>query len=232
MPTFTWSELAVEAIDPKHSSGSGSVYQGESIEVARVTYPAGTRITAHATPHEEVHSILKGRARYRVGGEEKVVGPGEAVLLRANVLHSAEILDGLEVVTFRDVHPDPSADPAGSTAQAFYKWDDMESGFITPRYSSAQGPTLMGDRLEVVYMYFPAGTEGKLHSHPNEQIQVVLQGKAIAVIEGEEFTMEPGKGILFPSKLTHGARILENYTVVNCKNIVRGWSTYHASYQS
>jgi quercetin dioxygenase-like cupin family protein len=85
--------------------------------------------------------------------------------------------------------------------------------------------------MEVVYMYFPAGTEGKLHSHPNEQLQVVLQGKAIAVIEGEEFTMEPGKGILFPATLTHGARILEDYTVLNCKNVVRGWSTYHASYQ-
>ena len=76
MPTFRWSDLAVEAVDPEHSSGSGSVYQGESIEVARVTYPAGTRIAAHATPHEAVHSILRGRARFRVGGQEKAVGPG------------------------------------------------------------------------------------------------------------------------------------------------------------
>jgi quercetin dioxygenase-like cupin family protein len=86
--------------------------------------------------------------------------------------------------------------------------------------------------MEVVYMHFPAGSEGKLHSHPNEQLQVVLQGKAIAVIEGEEFTMEAGTGILFPATLTHGARILEDYTVLNCKNVVRGWSTYHARYQA
>jgi hypothetical protein len=31
--------------------------------------------------------------------------------------------------------------------------------------------------------------------------------------------------------LTHGARIVEDYTVINCKNIVRGWSTYHAAWQ-
>jgi quercetin dioxygenase-like cupin family protein len=231
MPTFKWSDLAFEAIDPKHSSGFGSVYQGESIEVARVTYPAGTRIAAHASPHEAVHSILRGRARFRVGGQEKAVGPGEAILVRANVLHSAEILDDLEVVTFRDVKPDPDAARADSAAQAFYTWDEMESDLITPKYSSSRGPTLLGDRMEVVYMYFPAGTEGKLHSHPNEQVQVILRGKAIAVIEGEEFTMEPGQGILFPATLTHGARILEDYTVLNCKNIVRGWSTYHASYR-
>jgi quercetin dioxygenase-like cupin family protein len=231
MPAFKWSELPVEAIDPTHSAGVGSVYRGESIEVARVTYPAGSRIAAHATPREEVHSVVRGRARFHVGGQERVVGPGEAILVRANVPASAEILDDLELVTFRDVQPDPGAGAPDATAPAFYRWDEMESGFITPKYSSAQGPTLLGDRMEVVYMYFPAGTEGKLHSHPNEQIQVVLQGKATAVIEGEEYTMEPGTGILFPSKLTHGARILEDYTVINCKNIVRGWSTYHASYQ-
>jgi quercetin dioxygenase-like cupin family protein len=231
MPTFEWSDLAVEAIDPKHSSGLGSVYQGESIEVTRATYPAGTRITGHATPHEAVHSILRGRARFRVGGQEQAVGPGDAILVRANVLHSAEILDDLEVVTFRDVEPDPDAAPPDPAAQAFYTWAEMESDLITPKYSASRGPTLLGDRMEVVYMYFPAGTEGKLHSHPNEQLQVVLRGKAIAVIEGEEFTMVPGKGIMFPATLTHGARILEDYTVLNCKNIVRGWSTYHASYE-
>ncbi|HSE95155.1 MAG TPA: cupin domain-containing protein [Methylomirabilota bacterium] len=231
MPTFRWSELVVGAIDPQHSQASGSVYQGESIAVARARYPAGTRITAHATPHEAVHSIITGRARFTVGGEEKAVGAGEAVLVRANVLHSAEILDDLEVVTFRDVKPDPGARPADPTTPAFYKWDEMESDLITPKYSASRGPTLLGDRMEVVYMFFPAGTEGKLHSHPNEQLQVVLQGKAIAVIEGKEFTLEAGTGILFPATLTHGARILEDYTVLNCKNVVPGWSTYHAQYQ-
>jgi quercetin dioxygenase-like cupin family protein len=231
MPTFEWSELPVEAIDPEHSSGRGSVYRGESIEVTRATYPAGSRITAHATSHEAVHSILGGRARFRAGGQEQAVGPGDAILVRANALQSAEILDDLEVVTFRDVEPDPDAGPAAPAAQAFYTWAEMESDLITPKYSASRGPTLLGDRMEVVYMYFPAGTEGKLHSHPNEQLQVVLQGKAIAVIEGREFTLVPGRGILFPATLTHGARILEDYTVLNCKNIVRGWSTYHASYQ-
>jgi quercetin dioxygenase-like cupin family protein len=232
MPTFRWSELALETIDPKHSSGRGSVYQGASIEVTRATYPAGSRIAAHATPHEAVHSILRGRAHFRVGAQEKTVGPGDAILVRAHVPHSAEVRDDLEVVTFRDVKPDPEAGPADPAAQVFYTWAEMESDLITPKYSASRGPTLLGDRMEVVYMYFPAGTEGKLHSHPNEQLQVVLQGKAIAVIEGEEFTLEPGQGILFPATLTHGARILEDYTVLNCKNIVRGWSTYHASYQA
>jgi unsaturated pyranuronate lyase len=231
MPTFRWSELPTEAIDPQHSAATGAVYRGEQIEVALARYPAGSAVTPHATPHEQVHSILRGRARYRVGGEEKVVGPGEAVLVRANVDHAAEILDDLEVVTLRDVKPESGSGPAEAGAQAFYKWDEMDADFITPKYSSAHGPTLLGERMEVVYMYFPAGTEGKLHSHPNEQLQVALKGKAVGIIEGQEYPLGPGGGILFPANVTHGARIVEDYTVINCKNIVRGWSTYTASWQ-
>jgi quercetin dioxygenase-like cupin family protein len=231
MPTFRWSDLATEAIDPEHSAATGSVYRGEQIEVALVRYPAGSRVTPHATPHEQVHSILRGRARFRVGAEEKVVGPGEAILVRPGVEHAAEILEELEVVTLRDAKPEASGAPAGAGGPAFYTWDEMAADFITPKYSSAHGPTLLGERMEVVKMFFPTGTEGKLHSHPNEQIQVALKGRAIGIIEGEEFPLTPGGGILFPATLTHGARIVEDYTVINCKNIVRGWSTYHAAWQ-
>jgi quercetin dioxygenase-like cupin family protein len=231
MPTFRWSELPQEAIDPQHSSATGAVYRGEQIEAVLARYPAGSAVKPHATPHEEVHSILRGRARFRVGGEERVIGPGEAVLVRANASRAAEILDDLEVVTLRDVKPESGGAAAADGAQAFYKWDEMAADFITPKYSAAHGPTLLGERMEVVHMSFPAGTGAKLHSHPNEQLQVILRGKAVGIIEGEEYPLEAGGGILFPATLTHGVRILEDYTVINCKNIVPGWSTYTASWQ-
>ena len=134
MPTFRWSDLASEAIDPEHSAATGRVYRGEQIEVALVRYPAGSRVTPHASPHEQVHSILKGRARFRVGTEEKIIGPGEAVLVRSGVQHAAEILEELEVITLRDAKPDGA--PAGTGGPAFYTWDAMAADFITPKYSS------------------------------------------------------------------------------------------------
>jgi len=231
MPTFRWSELKKEAFDPQYSSASASVFRGEKIEVALVNYPAATEAKTHAIPREQVHSILKGTARYRVGAEERLVGAGEAVLIRPNTSYAVQILEDLEVVVFREVLPSPTAKPESAGGPAFFRWEEMKSDFITPKYSAAWGPTLAGQRIEVALFYFPAGTEGKTHSHPNEQIQVVLKGKAKAFIEEEEYVIEPGCGILYPVNLKHGAQIVEDYTLLNCKDIVPGWSVYDARWQ-
>ncbi len=231
MPAFRWSELEKEAFDPAHSSATGSVFRGQKIEVALVRYPAGTEVKSHTSPHEQVQSILKGKARYRVGGEEGVVGPGEAVLIRPDTDYAAQILETLEVAAFQDVQPGAAAEREGAKRSAFLTWAEMQSDFITPKYSSARGPTLTGERIEVALMLLPTGTEGKPHSHPNEQIQVVLTGKARAIIGGEEHIVEPGGGILFPANVEHGAQVIEDYTVLNCKDIVSGWSVYHARWE-
>lgn len=231
MPTFRWSDLKQEAVDPEHSSATGSVFRGEKIEVARVLYPGGTEVKPHASPHEQVHSILKGKARYRVGREEGLVGPGEAVLISPNAEWAVQILEDLEVVAFQDGHPGAGATHDGGEKTAFIAWEKVKSDFITPKYSSAHGPTLTGARIEVALMFMPAGTEGKPHSHPNEQIQVVLAGKARALIGGEEHLVTPGGGVLFPVNVQHGAQIVEDYTVLNCKDIVSGWSVYHAKWE-
>jgi quercetin dioxygenase-like cupin family protein len=231
MPVFKWSELEKEAVDPEHPSATGSIFRGEKIAVARLLFPAATEVKPHARPHEQVHSIVRGKAKYRVGGDEKVVGSGEAVLIRPNTEHSLHVLEEMEVIGFQDVGPAASAKPKGAKGSVFFKWDEMKSDFITPKYSSGQGPTITGERIEVAFMFYPAGTEGKPHSHPNEQIQVALNGRVRGVITGKEHIIEPGGGVLFPSNVEHGVQILEDYTVINCKDIVPGWSVYHARWE-
>ncbi len=228
MPTFTWDQR--EALDPRHCSGLGSKVRGERIEAALVLYPAGTEVRLHASPHEQVHSILRGKASYRVDGEERLVGAGEAVLIRENAVYAVRILEDLEVVAFNAVQAATGARNVGSGG-VFFRWDEMKSDLITPAYSSGRGPTITGERIEVAFMFYPAGTEAKAHSHPNEQIQVVLGGKVRAFIDGEEHVIGPGGGVLFPPNVEHGLRILEDYTLLNCKDIVQGWSVYHARWE-
>jgi quercetin dioxygenase-like cupin family protein len=231
MPTFRWNELRQERIDGGHSSVTAPVVRGEKIQAARVLYRAGTEVGPHASPHEQIHSIVKGRARYRVRGEEKVIGPGEAVLIEPNTEYALRALEDVEVVAFQDVRGGPDATAQPGTPGVFFAWSDLKSDFITPKYSSGRGPVITGRRIEVAYIFYPAGTEAKPHSHPNEQIQVALGGRVNGMIAGEEALFGAGEGVLFPSGVEHGVKILEDYTTINCKDIVPGWSVYKAGWE-
>jgi quercetin dioxygenase-like cupin family protein len=80
-------------------------------------------------------------------------------------------------------------------------------------------------------MFYPAGGGGKPHSHPNEQMQVTLKGKSRSTIGGEARVRGPGDIVFMPSNTEHSGQTLEDMTVVNCKNIVPGWSVYHARWE-
>ncbi len=105
MPFYKWSELEKDFITPSYSLGKGPSIKGEKIEVALISYPAGTEAKPHAHPNEQFQVVIKGKARYRVGEGEKVLGPGEVVLIPANMEHAVEILEDLEVINAKDIVP-------------------------------------------------------------------------------------------------------------------------------
>jgi len=113
----------------------------------------------------------------------------------------------------------------------FYKWAELESDFITPKYSQGKGPAVKGAKIEVALMNYPAGTIAKTHAHPNEQVQVVLKGKAKYRVGVEEKVLGPGEAVLIPANTEHGVEILEDLEVINCKDVVAGWSVYHARWE-
>ncbi len=115
---------------------------------------------------------------------------------------------------------------------SFYKWTELESDFITPGYSQGKGPTIKGMKIEVAFMNYPAGTVAKPHAHPNEQVQVILKGKAKYRVGDEEKVLGPGEAILIPANTEHGVEILEDLEVINCKDVVAGWSVYHARWET
>jgi quercetin dioxygenase-like cupin family protein len=231
MPTFKVKDLKQELIEPEYSEAKGCTIRGQQIGIDLFSYPSGTKVKPHASPHEQILSVMKGKAKYRVGDEEKVVGPGEAVLIRTNTDHSAEILEDLEGARFQNVGEGSGEEREGTGGKAFFRWAEMESDFITPKYSKGKGPTIRGERIEVALMNYPTGPEGKPHVHPNEQLQIILKGKVKTILGGEISINGPGEIILKPANVPHTGQILEEYTVINCKNIVPGWSVYHARWE-
>lgn len=47
----------------------------------------------HKHPHEQISVIQHGRFRFRIGGVEREVGPGDVVLIPGNVEHGYDVLE-------------------------------------------------------------------------------------------------------------------------------------------
>ncbi len=231
MPAYRWGDIEQEVIDPGFSDVRGAVVRGREIAVSRIVYPAGAEVGLHALPKEQIQTVIRGTARFRVAGEERIVGPAEAVLIRPHAPFALQVLEEFEVLRFGDVGAGDGRPEARSGAgQPFFRWAELTADFITPKRSSARGTTITGERIEVALMHFTAGTEAKPHSHPNEQIQVPLRGK-IRGLAGTEVVSGPGEVILIPALIQHWAAVLEDYEAVNGKNIVPGWSVYNARWE-
>ncbi len=50
-------------------------------------------VEEHAHPHEQVGMVLKGRATFFIGGEEKTLGPGDMYRIPGGVRHRVIALD-------------------------------------------------------------------------------------------------------------------------------------------
>ena len=58
------------------------------------------------------------------------------------------------------------------------------------------------------------GYEVPVHSHPNEQVVKILEGKLELRLEGETYIMEPGQVLIIPANVEHAA-----YSHTDCKAI-------------
>jgi quercetin dioxygenase-like cupin family protein len=77
---------------------------GEQLMLSYVDIDPGAVVEAHSHPHEQAGMVLEGRARFVVGEEERVLGPGDVYRIPGGVTHRVEALD--EPVVALDVfHP-------------------------------------------------------------------------------------------------------------------------------
>ena len=106
MTFYKLSEMGRTVITPEHSSAEGPTIKGKKIEVGYYRYPAGTGANTHAHPQEQVITVLKGKITSQVsGGEEKILGPGEAVYIPAGVEHKNWAVgdEDVEFISCKDV---------------------------------------------------------------------------------------------------------------------------------
>jgi quercetin dioxygenase-like cupin family protein len=76
---------------------------GDQIMVVQFTIAAGAAVPPHSHPHEQTGHVVSGRMRFRIGDQERELGPGEGYSVPGGVTHGATGVT--EVVAVDSFHP-------------------------------------------------------------------------------------------------------------------------------
>jgi mannose-6-phosphate isomerase-like protein (cupin superfamily) len=99
-----WETFDIEALVEKAASGRSPYHEFlrvPSLSCGIYRLAAGSRDMQGAHDEDEVYYVLSGRARLRVEGEDRVVGPGSVLYVRATSEHSFfEIEEDLTLLVF------------------------------------------------------------------------------------------------------------------------------------
>lgn len=105
----------------------------------------------------------------------------------------------------------------------FYDFNEMPGELVTPKYSTAFGPLLTGQQIEVGLLRYKAGEGAIPHAHPSEQILYVISGRLWVRIADQTAELGPGQAFLAPPNVEHEVRALEDTVALSCKNLVAGY---------
>src|SRR5437879_4414822 len=72
-----------------------------------------------------------------------------------------------------------------------------------PGYSTAHGPVIEGERIQIGLMRVPRGTGGRPHSHPNEQWVYVVQGTLEGEVDGVKSRVPAVSLLYMPANVGH-----------------------------
>lgn len=85
---------------PDYSNVFGGVVEGERMIAALMRMPAGGGSVPHSHPNEQWVYVLEGTMDSTVDGQRRLVKPGGAIYIPANVVHCATATADRDVIFF------------------------------------------------------------------------------------------------------------------------------------
>jgi quercetin dioxygenase-like cupin family protein len=80
---------------------------GDQVMVVQFRIAQGADVPVHTHPHEQVGHVVAGRMRFKIGDEERELGPGDGYSVPGGVPHGASgITDTVAVDSFYPVRED------------------------------------------------------------------------------------------------------------------------------
>ncbi|HEV3167921.1 MAG TPA: cupin domain-containing protein [Isosphaeraceae bacterium] len=79
-------------------------HAGRGLMLSVVHFEPHAVVTDHAHPHEQMGMLISGRLQFTIGGQTRILGPGDMWRIPGGVVHGVVALDE-EVVALDVFHP-------------------------------------------------------------------------------------------------------------------------------
>lgn len=89
---LNWDQIPMETVNPMMQR---QIITGELMTIAKIYFKDGFLVPMHSHHNEQITQVISGQLRFRLGenGEETIeVGPGQAIVIPANLPHEALVI--------------------------------------------------------------------------------------------------------------------------------------------
>lgn len=91
MPFIKPEELPRMGLFPGARSG---IIAGSGLMLSFLEMEQGAEVPEHSHPHEQAGLVLAGKLRFRIGSEERMLEPGDAFIVPADMVHAGVVVEG------------------------------------------------------------------------------------------------------------------------------------------
>ncbi len=87
-----WDQIPMETVNPMMQR---QIITGELMTVAKIYFKDGFLVPMHSHHNEQITQVISGLLKFRIGedGEQTIdVGPGQTIVIPANVPHEALVV--------------------------------------------------------------------------------------------------------------------------------------------
>ena len=89
MSFFTQDDMQTKELFP---GCRADMVHTDKLTISHVTLDAGSVVPEHAHDHEQISNVIEGRFEFTIGGETKIMEPGDVGVMPSNVPHSGKAL--------------------------------------------------------------------------------------------------------------------------------------------
>ena len=96
LQSINWEEIELEIVNKNMRR---RIVTGDLLTVARVYFRDGFVVPMHSHPNEQITQVIKGKMHFVFGedrAEERVLGPGDVVVIPAYLPHEATCIGDVQ----------------------------------------------------------------------------------------------------------------------------------------